>query len=620
MNLNHNFNLLLNYKTIILYKVLTKIYLMSVSEGLKKLSYKSFYVKLNKIDEFGIKTTQPEDLQIKIKIQPWTHIKELKQKIANVHGVSLKNIKLFFSNIELFDELTMLDYKIVEKKNPEINYQIQNKQNDFNIRIYGTFPCSLNLQKIIEEINNGFLIGLKPKFLEDGTSGTYLMRNVNKETIAIFKPFDEEPFAPNNQKGYVNKFGSETFRKGILSGEGSIREFAAYFLDNKKKFDVPITTFVEVSHPSFNKFNMNLIEMENNNFDKIKGSMVYNFLKENIVSSYYNFSNNDDIDNFDFTSSKKYNFIPKKFGSLQKFIKSTDVAANFSFSLYSVEQVHKIAVLDLRICNCDRNEENILVIKKKNKKDGKNYYKLIPIDHSLSFPDCLKIIDYELCWTGWDQVNIPFSKEMKDYIKSIDIISDMEKLSKLIKLREDCWKMFRVTNTVLKICADYNLTLSEISNILYQTDYKHETPSHIEKIIEKVDYLCSDLRIDKRLRIFSVNEKRKKSEENEDNNNKNFKRGNKKKTSLLQRTPSLSKLLEVENNNDDEDEYIGLGKKIKKKKSRSKNNSVHNDIVFDTPYNEMYFYHFETFVIELIRKIYPEKAKIRESQNEENNN
>ena len=128
------------------------------------------------------------------------------------------------------------------------------------------------------------------------------------------------------------------------------------------------------------------------------------------------------------------------------------------------------------------------------------------------------------------------------------------------------------------------------------------------------------MRIDKRLRIFSVNENKENNDDSEDNNDKNFKRGNKKKVSLLQRTTSLSKLLEVENNNDDDDEYIGLGKKIKKKKSRSKNNSVHNDIVFDTPYNEMYFYHFETFVIELIRKIYPEKAKIRESQNEENNN
>ena len=62
----------------------------------------------------------------------------------------------------------------------------------------------------------------------------------------------------------------------------------------------------------------------------------------------------------------------------------------------------------------------------------------------------------------------------------------MEKLSKLIKLREDCWKMFRDTNTVLKMCTDYNLTLSEISNILYQTDYKHERPSHIEKLLKKL--------------------------------------------------------------------------------------------------------------------------------------
>ena len=75
---------------------------------------------------------------------------------------------------------------------------------------------------------------------------------------------------------------------------------------------------------------------------------------------------------------------------------------------------------------------------------------------------------------------------MKDYIQSIDIISDMEKLSKLIKLREDCWKMFRVTNTVLKICADYNLTLSEISNILYQTDYKMKSLLILKKLLKKL--------------------------------------------------------------------------------------------------------------------------------------
>jgi hypothetical protein len=37
---------------------------------------------------------------------------------------------------------------------------------------------------------------------DDGTSGAYIMRNQEKTGIAIFKPIDEEPFAPNNPRGH----------------------------------------------------------------------------------------------------------------------------------------------------------------------------------------------------------------------------------------------------------------------------------------------------------------------------------------------------------------------------------------------------------------------------------
>ena len=37
---------------------------------------------------------------------------------------------------------------------------------------------------------------------------------------------------------------------------------------------------------------------------------------------------------------------------------------------------------------------------------------------------------------------------MKKYIENIDIIADMESLSKVIKLRENCWKIFRVSNII----------------------------------------------------------------------------------------------------------------------------------------------------------------------------
>ena len=62
---------------------------------------------------------------------------------------------------------------------------------------------------------------------------------------------------------------------------------------------------------------------------------------------------------------------------------------------------HKIGVIDIRIINCDRNDDNILVMKfkfnnntrKKQKNSDKSYYKLIPIDHSLSLPDSIEILE-----------------------------------------------------------------------------------------------------------------------------------------------------------------------------------------------------------------------------------
>ena len=51
----------------------------------------------------------------------------------------------------------------------------------------------------------------------------------------------------------------------------------------------------------------------------------------------------------------------RKYGSLQLYVDAEDVASNYSYNMYSVDEVHKIAILDLRIFNLDRNDANILV-------------------------------------------------------------------------------------------------------------------------------------------------------------------------------------------------------------------------------------------------------------------
>lgn len=102
------------------------------------------------------------------------------------------------------------------------------------------------------DINQGFISGLAPKLSENGTSGTYFLQNINRKSIAVFKPRDEEPFMPNNPRGYNNIKGeSMGFRKGIRPGESYLREIAACLLDSEHFHNVPYTRLVEVYHKKF---------------------------------------------------------------------------------------------------------------------------------------------------------------------------------------------------------------------------------------------------------------------------------------------------------------------------------------------------------------------------------
>ena len=599
---------------------------MSTTEKLKKnnIKIKAFEVNCIKLYKNAEKETITTKRN-KIKVQPWTTVKELKTIISNINKVHSKNIRLFFEKFELINDLSMNDYHILEKKHPKISYEIidndNNKENpNFEIKVYGTFPCCDSLKKIIRKISYAFALGLNPVIVEDGTSGTYKLRNPEKEIVGIFKPFDEEPFAPNNNKNNVGKFGSETFRKGILSGEGTIREVAAYILDKKDKnmeniFDVPPTTFVEISHPFFNKNNEEMLYIDEDIDNILKNGLILQFLNEKISSK----KNNINVENKQpYLSTKKYNYITRKYGSLQKFIESTGVVADYSYSLFTIEEAHKIMILDFRILNCDRNDENILLIKEgKIKNTKKDFYKLIPIDHALSFPSCLKIGDYEMCWMTWSQAEQPFTKKEKEYIENINIISDMQHLNEYINLREDCWKFFRISNTILKIGAKYNLTPFEIGSLMYTLDYDKKEPSKIELIIQKTDNLCSCLKVDKRLRLFSAGSKEEKERQNK------FTKINCKRTSLLEKTTSEPKKKANEDSeNSSNDEYFGLksngkkrkknGKSKKEKSHLSRTSSISQEIVFDSPYNELYFSHFVVFLKELIKNEYPEKAKIYE--------
>lgn len=150
----------------------------------------------------------------------------------------------------------------------------------------------------------GLAEGHFPKLAKAGSGGSYFLSDVHGESVAVFKPEDEEPMAVNNPRGLASSPTGEGLRKGLRPGEGAAREVAAYILDHGHFSGVPPTAFVS-----------------------LKGTEAV------------------------------------KVGSLQQFVRADSDCEERGPSLFPVSEVHKICVLDLRLANTDRNGGNILARK-----------------------------------------------------------------------------------------------------------------------------------------------------------------------------------------------------------------------------------------------------------------
>ena len=134
-------------------------------------------------------------------------------------------------------------------------------------------------------------------------------------------------------------------------------------------------------------------------------------------------------------------------GSLQQFVPNAESCEDYGPNLFSTDDVHRIGILDLRILNCDRHTGNLLF-----DFSGK---RLIPIDHALSFPaidfdaknsgedgqnvyfdyfekdfNNLKLSDISFDWLMFPQAKQPFSEEIIEGVKSLDIATDLEIMKK----------------------------------------------------------------------------------------------------------------------------------------------------------------------------------------------
>ncbi|KDD72021.1 phosphatidylinositol 3- and 4-kinase, partial [Helicosporidium sp. ATCC 50920] len=262
----------------------------------------------------------------------------------------------------------------------------------------------------------------------EGLGGTYFFRDESGAKVAIMKPVDEEPLAPNNPKGFVGRaLGGPGLKPSVRVGEAAGREVAAYLLDHAGFARVPPTLMVEISHAAFHQ-----------------------------------------------AGEREDGPPPRKLGSLQEFVAHDGDASELGSSRFRAADVHRIAILDVRLFNTDRHAGNILVRRLPAPASGPaaaqavldraGEYELVPIDHGFALPEALEPPYFE--WQHWSAAQLPLGAVERAYVENLDPDADVALLRReLPGLREPSLRLLWTTTTLLKACVAAGLCLAEVAAV-----------------------------------------------------------------------------------------------------------------------------------------------------------
>lgn len=382
---------------------------------------------------------------IKITVMPfntWQIVKlRIKELWPGLKHVPESHIRLLYRGVELRTASMVNDY-FMEGGDAQYPIQLEyliidhnTSQGEVGLYASSQIPCCKELRETILHAKAAMLQGLAPRLTEDGTGATYLLRDaVRRATVAIFKPKDEEAFAPQNPRGYCGPENSTGLRAGVLSTQQAAREVAAHMLDYGKAARVPATTLAYGKHPRY---------------VKVGGKIVW------------------------------------KVGAFQIFADNDGTCSDYANQNFSQADVHRIGILDIRIVNLDRNDGNVLV--KSRGSSSNNRLELVPIDHGLSLPDRLEVYMDDIAWMSWPQAKAPFEAAEIDYIKNLNSIRDAKRLEIALGIRRECLRLLETTTTLLQLAVEHGLTLYDVGTIMYREDphANDVQPSALEQIIEK---------------------------------------------------------------------------------------------------------------------------------------
>ncbi|RHY23718.1 hypothetical protein DYB36_001561 [Aphanomyces astaci] len=272
----------------------------------------------------------------------------------------------------------------------------------------------------------------------DGCGGVYIVYpSTSRAPLAVFKPMDEEYMAPQNPRGYrcpgaIIGETAHPVKKGFLVGDGAAREVAAYLLDAA--------------------------------YDHFSGVPATHFVSLPVGGTW-------------------------KDGSVQAYVTSESSAEDIGTLRFGVVDVHKIAILDLRLFNTDRHAGNILL--QTPSSPLSSAYAMVPIDHGLCLPSVEHLDAATFEWLHWPQAKFPLNPEAAAHVASLDIDQDTATL-RAIGLPETSVLTMQICTKLLQKGVENGFTLYDVGAVM-EREGCGNLPSKLEMLVAGVKESVQDM-------------------------------------------------------------------------------------------------------------------------------
>jgi hypothetical protein len=179
---------------------------------------------------------------INARLERWAEEIASKFKINKVKGKTLEEEKLEIYHSVFQPPNGVRPISAEELESDEVEGAARRARDEFN--------------EVVESVHSAIRLGMHPRMISQGSSGSYFARNSEGKVVGVFKPKDEEPYASRNPKWtkwiHRNLFPCFFGRACLIPNLSYVSEAAAYVLDSRLRTNlVPYTDIVWLSSKSF---------------------------------------------------------------------------------------------------------------------------------------------------------------------------------------------------------------------------------------------------------------------------------------------------------------------------------------------------------------------------------